>query len=146
MPYWMMRCLPHMVIEGAVFMLSTAVLQEMSKTCGKTCGDFSKAFHCQLKRKRRKTKTLEQQARYEKEGRKHSFLTLWQTNRPWLKYMQTGASASQTTGNNHGAMFCQICQDTSNLDKSVQTKIVFVQGCTSQRLESIKFTKHRRTV
>lgn len=57
---------------------------------------------------KKKDETLEQQARYEKKGRKHPFLTSWQTNGPWLKYMQTGASALQTSGDNHGAMFCQI--------------------------------------
>ena len=89
----------------------------------------------------KKSEAGEKQAKYEKADRWRAFLSSWQKNRPWLKFVPASLSASATsqTASAGGNMFCEICQSASQLDRSLAQKNVFVDaGCTSLRLESIK--------
>ena len=64
----------------------------------------------------------EKQSKY-KEERKCSFLPSWQTNRPWLKFVNSSAAASTSeTPATGGAMFCEICQLASKLSRAIAQK------------------------
>ena len=73
-----------------------------------------------------------------KEKRKHAFLPSWQKDRPWLVFMPEiieYQSTSQTTTSG-GKMFCEICKIASQTDKTIAQNNVFVQGCSSFRINS----------
>ena len=57
---------------------------------------------------------------------------------PWLKYLDAESGQASTSATVKSAMYCQICQEASKIDRSVQQKNVFVDDCTSLRIESMK--------
>ena len=88
--------------------------------------------------KKKKVESSEQSSKYEQEHRKRAFLPSWQQNRPWLKYLDAESGQASTSAAVKSAMYCQICQEASKIDRSVQQKNVSVDGCTSLQNKSIK--------
>ena len=92
------------------------------------------------KKKKTKSETRTGAVAHE-EKRKRTFLPSWQKDRPWLVSMSEvteSQSISETTASG-GKMFCEICKTASQTDKTIARNNVFVQGCSSFRVESVKF-------
>lgn len=96
----------------------------------------------------KKKKNEKGAAAYE-EKRRRTFLPSWQKDRPWLVFMPkqndsqpsnevTVSQSTSQTASSGGEMFCEICKKASKTDKTIAQNNVFVEGCSSLRLESVK--------
>ena len=135
------------MFAGSNFLFLTAdILQQYANTCRHGCKhEDSRSLpareFCKMWRYFDKVSpppSPEQSSKYEQDQRKRAFSPSWQQNRPWLKYLDAESGQASTSAAVKSAMYCQICQEASKIDRSVQQKHVFVDGCTSLRIESIK--------
>ena len=88
--------------------------------------------------KKKKSNNSEKQTEYEQEERKRSFIPSWKLNRPWLTFVQESSAAADSALQPGGAMFCETCRSAAKINKTIAQRNVFVDGCSSLRLESVK--------
>ena len=96
-------------------------------------------FRASGKKEKTKSETWTGAVAHE-EKRKRTFLPLWQKDRPWLIFMPevTESQSTSETTTSGGKMFCEICETASQTDKTIAQNNVFVQSCSSFRVESVK--------
>ena len=85
--------------------------------------------------KKKKSDNSEKRTKYEQEERKRSFIPSRKLNRPWLTFVQESSAAADSALQTGGAMFCETCKSAAKINKTIAQRNVFVDGCSSPRLE-----------